>query len=159
MKKKLMPSKQPHQELIDVHRRVHGDLPAKVVFKLVLAAAGRGGVAEELGEALREGWKFWICFFFFRRQRQRDDSMVVSFCFLLSSLSLSLSSQRRSFEPDVAPEESFDTHLDAHGGRKRGGGGKRKGKERKRRRDFFRFRRSPLEKEKKCETKRELDGA
>ena len=42
-----------HQELVDVHRRVDGDLPPEVVFELVLAAAGRGRVAEELGEALR----------------------------------------------------------------------------------------------------------
>lgn len=53
---KLTPSKKQrasfYQELVDVHRRVDRDLPSKVVLKLVFAAAGRGRVAEELGEAL-----------------------------------------------------------------------------------------------------------
>ena len=56
-----------YQELVDVHRRVDRDLPAKVVFKLVLATAGRRRFAEELGEALLVGRERES--FLFRRRR------------------------------------------------------------------------------------------
>jgi len=107
-----MPSKKKklhlYQELVDVHRRVDRDLPAKVVFKLVLAAAGRGRVAEELGEALMIGRE---------RESFLTSSMVVSF---FCSLSLS-TSYKHAFEPFVTRVERHEAHLDAHGGREPGG--------------------------------------
>jgi len=42
-----------HHELVDVHRRVHRDLAAKVVVELLVPAAGGGVVAQQLGEGLR----------------------------------------------------------------------------------------------------------
>ena len=75
-----------YQELVYVHRRVDSDLPAKVVFKLVLAAAGRGRVAEELGEALR-GRELR----FFDVDERANDGELLSL-----SLSLSFSPRRKT---------------------------------------------------------------
>jgi hypothetical protein len=47
------------QELVDVHRRVHGDLAAKVVVELVLADALVRVVAEQLGQALDPHFFWW----------------------------------------------------------------------------------------------------
>lgn len=51
---------QAHQELIDVHACIDGNLPAKVVVNLLLPTAARGMVAQKLCEVLQRSWLYLI---------------------------------------------------------------------------------------------------